>query len=144
MICWADITLPSSRVRSDALRTNLLNSALLGRRVIGTVSGSLGLGFLAFERAGAAAATGSLAAGVEDANTGADTGAGAELRPAGWLAAAEIRAAKSLESRFFFMLMTLGVMVRLCGITIPRLHNIATPCSHECAALRHFAVTPLQ
>jgi hypothetical protein len=47
MICWADITLPSSRVRSDALSTNLLNSALLGRRVMGTVSGSLGSSALA-------------------------------------------------------------------------------------------------
>jgi hypothetical protein len=71
--------------------------------------------FLAFERAGTGAAreaaTGALAAGVEDTSTGADTGAtagastgaGAELLPAGWLAAAATRAAKSLESRFFFI-----------------------------------------
>jgi len=57
MICWADITLPSSRVRWDALRTNLLNSALLGRRVTGIVSGSFGLVFCGFERAGAGATT---------------------------------------------------------------------------------------
>ena len=101
MICWAEITLPSSRVRSDAFRTNLLKSALLGRRVIGTVSCS-GLAFLGFERAGAA--TGTLASGVDDTNTGAGTAAaGADLVPAGWLAAAAIRAANSLESRFFFI-----------------------------------------
>jgi fructose-1,6-bisphosphatase/sedoheptulose 1,7-bisphosphatase-like protein len=71
---------------------------------MGTVSGSLGLVFLAFERVTTGAATGSLVAGVEDTNTGASAGAGAELLPAGWLAAAAIRAANSLESRFFFML----------------------------------------
>jgi hypothetical protein len=79
MICWADITLPSSRVRSEALRTNLLKSALLGRSVMGTVSGSLGLVFLGFERVGAGAASGTLGAGVEDDSTGA----GAEFVPAG-------------------------------------------------------------
>ena len=101
MICWADITLPSSRVRSDAFRTYLLNRALLGRRVIGTVSSS-GLAFLGFERAGAP--TGTLASGVDDTNTGAGTvAAGADLVPAGCLAAAAIRAANSLESRFFFI-----------------------------------------
>ena len=87
MICWADITLPSSRVRSDALKTNLLSSALLGRRVMGTVSGSAGLVFLAFERAGAAA--GALAAGVEDTNTGGmelrtQVQAQSSFRPVGW------------------------------------------------------------
>ena len=55
MICWAEITLPSSRVRSEAFRTNLLNSALLGRRVMGTVSCS-GLLFFGFESAGRQAA----------------------------------------------------------------------------------------
>ncbi len=113
MICWAEITLPSSRVRSDALRTNLLNRVLLGRRVMGTVSGSPGLVFLALDRAGAGAEAGSatdaLMAGVEDTNTGAGTGTGAaagavaELLPAGLLAAAAMRAANSLESRFFFI-----------------------------------------
>ena len=99
MICWADITLPSSRVRSDALRTNLFNRVLLGRSVMGTVSGSLGLIFFALERVGVDSATDPSFAGVEDTNTGA----GAELIPAGCLAAAAIRAANSLESRFFFM-----------------------------------------
>jgi hypothetical protein len=111
MICWAETTLPSSTVRSDALITYLLSSALLGRRVIGTVSGSLGLDFLAFERVGGAmaVAAGALTAGVEATSTGADmgatvgAGATAGLLPAGWLAAAESRAAKSLESRFFFI-----------------------------------------
>jgi hypothetical protein len=48
-------------------------------------------------------------AGVEDTNTGAGTGTGAaagavaELLPAGLLAAAAMRAANSLESRFFFI-----------------------------------------
>lgn len=109
MICWAETTLPSSRVRSDALMTNLLRIALLGRRVMGTVSGSAGLLFLAFARAGPGATTGDAAgvvtAGVEHTNVGAGLGAdaGAALLPAGWLAAAAIRAASSLESRFFFM-----------------------------------------
>lgn len=105
MICWAEITLPSSRVRSAALRTNLFNRALLGRRVMGTVSGSAGLAFFAFERAGAA--VGALVAGVEDTKTGGEigaaAGAGAEGLPAGWLAAAASRAANSLELRFFFI-----------------------------------------
>jgi hypothetical protein len=69
---------------------------------------------------------------------------GAELLPAGWLAAAAILAANSLESRFFFILGTFAVMVRWSGITIPQLRNIATPCSHECAASQHFAVEALQ
>jgi hypothetical protein len=99
MICWADTTLPSSRVRSDALRTNLFKRALVGRSVMGTVSGSLGFAFFGFGRAGTNSAAGSLVAGAGDTNTGA----GAELVPAGCLAAAAIRAAKSLESRFFFM-----------------------------------------
>jgi hypothetical protein len=99
MICWAEITLPSSRVRSDALRTNLFKRVLLGRSVMGTVSGSLGLIFFALERVGVDSVTAPLAAGVKDTNTGA----GAELVPAGCLAAAAIRAANSLESRFFFM-----------------------------------------
>jgi hypothetical protein len=113
MICWAETTLPSSRVRSDALRTNLFRRALVGRSVMGTVSGSLGLVFFAFERGGADSVTGSLAAGIEDTNTGA----GAELAPAGWLAAAAIRAAKSLELRFFFMLWDPAI-VRRYAITI--------------------------
>src|SRR5580704_15951959 len=58
MICWAETTLPSSLVRSDALRTNLLSRALLGRSVIGTVSGSLALVFFGFAGAGAAAVIG--------------------------------------------------------------------------------------
>src|SRR5580658_9903449 len=106
MICWADTTLPSSRVRSAALRTYLLKSALLGRSVMGTVSGSLALTFFGFGRAGGGSA-GASAAGVEATNTGTSADAGfcavAELLPAGWLAAAAILAANSLESRFFFM-----------------------------------------
>ena len=121
MICWAETTLPSSRVRSAALLTYLVKSALLGRSVMGTVSGSLALAFFGFGRAGAGAAAcaadGVFAVGVEDTNTGAGAaaGAGAEPLPAGWLAAAAMRAAKSLESRFFFMSETLpddGVMLR--------------------------------
>ena len=114
MICWAETTLPSSSVRSDALITNLLSSALLGRRVMGTVSGSAGLVFFAFDGVGAGAAAGALAAGVEATSTGAgaSTGLGAEPLPAGWLAAAAIRAAKSLESRFFFMEIPFPIMVR--------------------------------
>jgi len=99
MICWAETTLPSSRVRSDALRTNLFKRALVGRSVMGTVSGSLGFALVGFGRAGSDSASGSLVAGAGDTNIGA----GAELVPAGCLAAAAIRAAKSLESRFFFM-----------------------------------------
>jgi hypothetical protein len=154
MICWAETTLPSSTVRSEALITNLFKSALLGRSVMGTVSGSLGLGILAFGRAGAATgvAAGAFAAGAEDtkvgagfaAGAGASTGAGAEFLPAGWLAAAAMRAARSLESRFFFMENPFWVMVRCCAITIPRRRNIATPCSRECTALRHFAAGALQ
>ncbi len=53
MICWADTTLPSSRVRSAALRTNLFNSSLLGRNVIGTVSDSLGFASFFLARVGA-------------------------------------------------------------------------------------------
>lgn len=101
MICWAETTLPSSRARSDALRTNLPSSTLLGRRVIGTVSGSLGLVFCALERVGVDEAAGILAVGVEATKTGAS--AGVEFAPAGWLAAAAMRAANSLESRFFFI-----------------------------------------
>jgi hypothetical protein len=108
MICWADTTLPSSTVRCEALITNLFKSALLGRSVIGTESGSAGLVLLSFGRAGADAAAGAaggvFAAGVEDTNTGAAVaGMGADLLPAGWLAAAANLAAKSLESRFFFI-----------------------------------------
>ena len=99
MICWAETTLPSSRVRSAALRTNLLSKALLGRSVIGTVSVS-GFAFFCFVRIGAASSlTGGLAAGAADTNTAAGTAP----VPAGCLAAAAIRAAKSLESRFFFI-----------------------------------------
>src|ERR1700730_9947641 len=90
MICWADITLPSSRVRSEALKTNLLKSALLGRSVMGTVSGSVALAFLGFGRAGTDAAGVAFATGAGDTNIGAGaaagTGAGAEPLPAGWLA----------------------------------------------------------
>ncbi len=99
MICWADTTLPSSLVRSDALRTNLFKRVLLGRSVIGTVSGSFGLVFFGWGDAGADSATGSLVAGFGDTNAGAGT----EVVPAGCLAAAAIRAAKLLESGFFFM-----------------------------------------
>ena len=156
MICWAETTLPSSTVRSEALITNLLSSALLGRSVMGTVSGSPVWSFwpsraLALAQQ-PAPRLGAFAAGAEDtsvgagfaASTGARTGAGAELLPAGWLAAAAMRAASSLESRFFFMERPFWVMVRWCGITIPRLRNIATPRSHECAASRHFAAGALQ
>ena len=73
---------------------------------MGTVSGSLAFAFFGFGRADVGSAD-DLVAGVEATNTGAgaDAGfcAGAELLPAGWLAAAAIRAARSLESRFFFM-----------------------------------------
>jgi hypothetical protein len=115
MICWADITLPSSRVRSDALRTNLLRRALLGRSVMGTVSGSFGLVFFGFERSGAGAVTGVLIVAAGDTNTGAGT----EPVPAGWLAAAAIRAANSLESRFFFIWEPGAAVARWYGITIP-------------------------
>src|SRR6185312_1371691 len=37
MICWAETTLPSSLVRSDAFSTNLFQRLLSGRRVIGIV-----------------------------------------------------------------------------------------------------------
>jgi hypothetical protein len=88
---------------------------------MGTESDSMGLVFLDFDRAGATVgvATGVLAAGVEDTNvgggfgasTGASTGSGVEFLPAGWLAAFSIRAAKSLESRFFFMESPFSMMV---------------------------------
>src|SRR5271168_2481789 len=99
MICWAETTLPSSRVRSDALRTNLLKRALVGRSVMGTVSGSLRLVFFGFDGAASVTGTGVATAGCGETNVGA----GKELRPAGWLAAAAIRAANSLESLFFFI-----------------------------------------
>jgi hypothetical protein len=89
MISWAEITLPSSRVRSDALRTNVFKRARVGRSVIAFVSGPLGSAFLRFDRAVA----GSPVTGCGETKVGAGT----ELRPAGWLAAAAIRAAKSLE-----------------------------------------------
>lgn len=136
MICWADITLPSSRVRSDALRTNLFKRALLGRSVMGTVSGSLGLVFFDLERVGADSATDSLAAGIEDTNTGT----GVELVPAGCLAAAAIRAANSLESRFFFMY-GLG-----SDCAMVRNHNTAITqhCKHHAFTnARYYGVLPL-
>jgi hypothetical protein len=91
--------------------TNLLKSALLGRSVMGTVSGSGTFAFFGFRRGGAGAAAGAadgvFVAEVEDTNTGAGAaaggGLGTEPLPAGWLAAAAMRAAKSLESRFFFI-----------------------------------------
>jgi hypothetical protein len=139
MICWAEITLPSSRVRSEAFKTNLLKSALLGRRVIGTVSGS-GFIFLDFDRSGAATCT--LVSGVEDTNTGA-AAEGTDLAPTGWLAAAASRAAKSLDSLFFFIRAPF-VVAGWCGVTIARLHNVATLSRHGCAALQRFAVEALQ
>jgi hypothetical protein len=139
MICWAEITLPSSRVRSAAFRTNLLNNALLGRRVIGTVSGS-GLIFLDFDRSGAAGCT--LASGAEDTKTGA-AGAGTDFAPTGWLAAAASRAARSLDSLFFFIGRLIKV-ARWCGVTIARLRNFATLSRHEGMALRRFAFAALQ
>jgi len=138
MICWTEITLPPSRVRSEAFRTYLVNSALLGRRVMGTVSGS-GLIFLAFDRAGTAA--GALASVAGDTNTG--VAGGTDFAPTGWLAAAASRAARSLESLLFFI-RTLFMVARWCGVTIARLHNIATPSRHECPALQCFAVEALQ
>jgi hypothetical protein len=80
-------------VRSDALRTNLFKRALVGRSVIGTVSGSLRLAFFGFDGAASGAGTDCTGAGCVEINVGA----GKEPRPAGWLAAAAIRAAKSLE-----------------------------------------------
>jgi hypothetical protein len=139
MICWADITLPSSRVRSDALRTNLFKRALLGRSVMGTVSGSLGLIFFALERVGIDSATDPLAAGVEDTNAGA----GAELVPAGcWPL---LQFGRPIHwSRDSSSCGTLAVIVRWGEITIPRLRSIATPCSYECTVLQRFAVVALQ
>lgn len=67
----------------------------MGRSVIGTVPGSGRLAFLCFGGAASDAGTGFVAAGWGETNVGA---AGKELRPAGWLAAAPSRAAKSLES----------------------------------------------
>jgi hypothetical protein len=95
MICWADTTLPSSRVRSAALRTNLFSRSLLGRKVIGTVSGSLGFAFLCLARvaSGAGSLTDAFVGGAGDTGTGA----GIAVAPAGWLAAAASLAAKSLE-----------------------------------------------
>jgi hypothetical protein len=75
----------------------------VGRRVMGTVSGSMRLAFFGFD-----GETGGVAAGSDETNVGGDR----ELRPAGWLAAAAIRAANSLESRFFFIG---GLWLGLCG-----------------------------
>jgi len=143
MICWADITLPSSRVRSDAFRTNLLKRALLGRSVIGTVSGSLGSVFFAFGRVGAAGITCDLVGGAVDAKTGA----GMEPVPAGWLAAAEMRAAKSLESRFFFIIRPMfgcamvrrhdTVIAQHCNTTHSRMCGVTALCRRSVAILRH-------
>jgi hypothetical protein len=60
---------------------------------MGTVSGSLRLAFLGLDGAASGAGTGFVATGCGETNVGAGT----ELRPAGWFAAAAIRAAKSLE-----------------------------------------------
>jgi len=99
MICCAETTLPSSRVRSEALSTNLFNKELVGRRVIGTVSGCCVLVAFAFERVTGGAVCGVVATvGVVGVATG-----GIEPAPAGLLAAAAIRAASSLASRLFFI-----------------------------------------
>ena len=66
---------------------------------MGTVSGSLRLAFFGFDGAASGAGLGCMAAGCGEIYVGA----GKDPRPAGWLAAAAIRAANSLESRFFFI-----------------------------------------
>jgi hypothetical protein len=66
---------------------------------MGTVCGSFGLVFLDFAGVAAEVATAGLACG----SGAAWMRAGTELIPAGCLAAAESRAAKSLALGFFFM-----------------------------------------
>jgi hypothetical protein len=143
MICWAETTLPSSRVRSDSLRTNLFKSALEGRSVMGTVSGSIRLAFFGCEGA-AASATDGLAGGCGETKVGA----GKELLPAGWLAAAAIRAANSLESLFFFILEAYGLdgaiarhhstaIAQHCNTMQSRMRGITAFCRHTVAIVRH-------
>jgi hypothetical protein len=122
---------------------------------MGTESDSLGLAFLAFERLGVGAtsgvAAGALASAVEDTNTGALIGAdaGAALLPAGWLAAAAMRAAKSLESRFFFIRGPLlwwrdGVASQYRDFTILQLHAVASARHHSILPLERCNSTTLQ
>lgn len=100
MICWAETTLPSSRVRSEALSTYLFSRSFLGRRVIGTVSG--GLGFVALALEGLVEG-GASDAGVVAGAEGVTREGSVVLAPAGLLAAAAIRAARALASRLFFI-----------------------------------------
>jgi hypothetical protein len=58
----------------------------------------LDLVFFALERSVSDGGSAVLTGGCDEANIGM----GAEVAPAGWLAAAAIRAANSLESRFVF------------------------------------------
>lgn len=85
----------------------------MGRSVMGTVSGSLRFTFFGFDGGASGAGAGCMAAGCAEINVGA----GKEPRPAGWLAAAAIRAANSLESRFFFI-GAYGVVSRSRDITV--------------------------
>jgi hypothetical protein len=80
---------------------------------MGTVSGSLRLAFFGFDGAASRAGATFMAAGCDEINVGADE----EPRPAGWLAAAAIRAANALESRFFFI-WSLWVVLRGSDITV--------------------------
>ena len=98
--------------------------------------------FAGVERVGADSATDPSAAVVEDT----DTGEGAELVPAGCLAAAAIRAANSLESRFFFMY-GLGsdwammrehntAITQHCNAMQLRMHSIVAFCRHGVAIVQ--------
>jgi hypothetical protein len=117
----------------------LLSKALLGRNVIGTVSAS-GFAFFCLVRFGAGSSSaGGLTTGAADISTGAGT----DPVPAGCLAAAAIRAANSLESRFFFiwglhcdcaMLWNHNTAItRHCNSALLRMHGITPFCRRDVA-----------
>jgi hypothetical protein len=121
------------------LSTNLFNQAFVGRRVIGTVSGCLGLVVFGFERA--TGGTISFVAATTGAE-GATTSVVKTLVPAGLLAAAAIRAANSLATRLFFM--EAAVIVGRFDAAMPQLRSIAILRDYECVASECFTVEVLQ
>jgi hypothetical protein len=131
MICCAETTLPSSRVRSEALSTNLFQRVLSGLRVMGTVCGSLILAFFGFAGSTTKAETAGFACGSEAVSMGAGT----ELIPAGCLAAAESRAARLLALGFFFMDLPIadlpdGVTSQYCDGSILQLSAVVMSRHH--------------
>jgi hypothetical protein len=110
----------------------LLSKALLGRNVIGTVSTSGFVFFCLVRHGDGGSSIVVLTAGAEDTSTGAGT----DPAPAGCLAAAEIRAANSLESRFFF------IWGLHCDCAMVWNHNTAIARHCNSAPLRMYSITP--